>query len=259
MTPPSSTPTFDRTAEDLGNIVELGHVNVRVPDQSKAIAFYLMGLGLTRDPVPDGRAGQHVGQRRPRPVPSADARHRCGARHDRAGDAGPGRAAEAAGTAPRNTWKAPNSASARPVTRSKRPAPGATASACMRLTRHVSARCASACRMWSSTSRPAPTSPPSPSSMWRSWARSPALPAMSAAPYAWASTSAESKVIYRETTRADPGIRRPPHPDHAGRFLRPAQETAGAWADQRGKRPAPVPLPRHRRCRHQQAAVPDRA
>ena len=41
---------FDRTAEDLGNIVELGHVNVRVPDQSKAIAFYLMGLGLTRDP-----------------------------------------------------------------------------------------------------------------------------------------------------------------------------------------------------------------
>jgi predicted enzyme related to lactoylglutathione lyase len=45
-----STPTFDRTAEDLGNIVELGHVNVRVPDQSKAVAYYLMGLGLTRDP-----------------------------------------------------------------------------------------------------------------------------------------------------------------------------------------------------------------
>src|SRR3954449_6015147 len=44
------TPTFDRTAEDIGNIVELGHVNVRVPDQSKAIAFYIMGLGLTRDP-----------------------------------------------------------------------------------------------------------------------------------------------------------------------------------------------------------------
>jgi predicted enzyme related to lactoylglutathione lyase len=44
------TPMFDRTVEDLGNIVELGHVNVRVPDQSKAIAFYLMGLGLTRDP-----------------------------------------------------------------------------------------------------------------------------------------------------------------------------------------------------------------
>jgi len=45
-----TTPAFDRTAEDLGNIVELGHVNVRVPDQSKAVAYYIMGLGLTRDP-----------------------------------------------------------------------------------------------------------------------------------------------------------------------------------------------------------------
>jgi len=45
-----ATPVFDRTAEDLGNIVELGHVNVRVPDQAKAIAYYLMALGLTRDP-----------------------------------------------------------------------------------------------------------------------------------------------------------------------------------------------------------------
>jgi hypothetical protein len=43
-------PQFDRTVEDLGNVVELGHVNVTVPDQSKAIAYYLMGLGLTRDP-----------------------------------------------------------------------------------------------------------------------------------------------------------------------------------------------------------------
>ena len=46
----ATKPQFDRTAEDLGNIVELGHVNVTVPDQSKATAFYLMGLGLTRDP-----------------------------------------------------------------------------------------------------------------------------------------------------------------------------------------------------------------
>jgi len=45
-----SMPVFDRTQEDLGNIVELGHVNVRVPDQGKAVAFYIMGLGLTRDP-----------------------------------------------------------------------------------------------------------------------------------------------------------------------------------------------------------------
>lgn len=43
-------PVFDRTTEDVGNIVEFGHVNIRVPDQRLAILFYIMGLGLTRDP-----------------------------------------------------------------------------------------------------------------------------------------------------------------------------------------------------------------
>jgi len=42
--------TYDRTAEDLGNIVALEHVNVTVPDQEKATLFYINGLGLTRDP-----------------------------------------------------------------------------------------------------------------------------------------------------------------------------------------------------------------
>ena len=41
---------FDRTLEDLGNVVELGHVNVTVPDQRLATLFYISGLGLTRDP-----------------------------------------------------------------------------------------------------------------------------------------------------------------------------------------------------------------
>ena len=41
---------FDRRTEDIGNIVEFGHVNLRVPDQQLAIVFYVMGLGLTRDP-----------------------------------------------------------------------------------------------------------------------------------------------------------------------------------------------------------------
>ena len=41
---------FDRSTEDIGNIVEFGHVNIRVPDQQQALAFYVMGLGLTRDP-----------------------------------------------------------------------------------------------------------------------------------------------------------------------------------------------------------------
>lgn len=42
--------TYDRQREDVGNIVALEHVNVRVPDQSLATAFYVMGLGMTRDP-----------------------------------------------------------------------------------------------------------------------------------------------------------------------------------------------------------------
>ncbi len=46
----ATAPQFDRTVEDLGNIVELGHVNVTVPDQAIATAYYIMGLGLTRDP-----------------------------------------------------------------------------------------------------------------------------------------------------------------------------------------------------------------
>lgn len=45
-----TTKTFDRAAEDLGNIVALEHVNVQIPDQRLATLFYITGLGLTRDP-----------------------------------------------------------------------------------------------------------------------------------------------------------------------------------------------------------------
>ncbi|WP_418320981.1 VOC family protein [Piscinibacter sakaiensis] len=41
---------FDRRSQDVGNLVEFGHVNVRVPDQQQATLFYVSGLGLTRDP-----------------------------------------------------------------------------------------------------------------------------------------------------------------------------------------------------------------
>jgi len=41
---------FDRAAEDLGNIINLGHLNLTVPDQLTATTFYITGLGLTRDP-----------------------------------------------------------------------------------------------------------------------------------------------------------------------------------------------------------------
>ena len=42
--------TYDRATQDLGNIVALEHVNLAVPDQRAATAFYIMGLGFTRDP-----------------------------------------------------------------------------------------------------------------------------------------------------------------------------------------------------------------
>ena len=47
---PMRAPVFDRTTQDVGNIVEFGHVNTRVPDQRLATLFYISGLGLTRDP-----------------------------------------------------------------------------------------------------------------------------------------------------------------------------------------------------------------
>lgn len=40
----------DRAREDLGNVLALEHVNVRIPDQRLATIFYISGLGLTRDP-----------------------------------------------------------------------------------------------------------------------------------------------------------------------------------------------------------------
>lgn len=41
---------YDRTEEDLANVVGLEHVNVQVPDQRLATLFYITGLGFTRDP-----------------------------------------------------------------------------------------------------------------------------------------------------------------------------------------------------------------
>src|ERR1700674_4293258 len=41
---------YDRTAEDLGNLVGLEHVNLRINNQGLAQEFYLSALGLTRDP-----------------------------------------------------------------------------------------------------------------------------------------------------------------------------------------------------------------
>jgi catechol-2,3-dioxygenase len=41
---------YYRAAQDLGNIVGIGHVNVCITDQHLATNFYVTGLGYTRDP-----------------------------------------------------------------------------------------------------------------------------------------------------------------------------------------------------------------
>jgi hypothetical protein len=42
--------TYDRNAQDVGNIAGLEHVNVKIPSQQTATAFYVVGMGFTRDP-----------------------------------------------------------------------------------------------------------------------------------------------------------------------------------------------------------------
>ena len=42
--------TYDRTTDDVGNIILMEHVNVTIPSQELATLFYVAGLGLTRDP-----------------------------------------------------------------------------------------------------------------------------------------------------------------------------------------------------------------
>ena len=46
-------PTFDRAIEDVGNIQNMEHFNLTVPDQELAALFYVSGLGFTRDPYID--------------------------------------------------------------------------------------------------------------------------------------------------------------------------------------------------------------
>jgi hypothetical protein len=48
---------YDRAAQDIGNVVNLGHVNVCISDQHIATHYYVTGLGLTRDPYLNTGAG----------------------------------------------------------------------------------------------------------------------------------------------------------------------------------------------------------
>ncbi len=48
---------YDRAAEDLGNIVGIGHVNVCITDQHHGTDYYVTGLGYTRDPFLNTASG----------------------------------------------------------------------------------------------------------------------------------------------------------------------------------------------------------
>src|SRR5437764_344920 len=46
----AATATQDVAALDVGNVLLLEHLNMQVSDQLEATLFYIVGLGLTRDP-----------------------------------------------------------------------------------------------------------------------------------------------------------------------------------------------------------------
>ncbi len=50
MNAPEKLKQYDRTAQDVGNLVLLEHFNCVIDDQRLAVLFYIVGLGATRDP-----------------------------------------------------------------------------------------------------------------------------------------------------------------------------------------------------------------
>ena len=79
MNAPEKMKQFDRTTQDVGNIVLLEHWNVVINDQRLATLFYIVGLGGTRDPflfpgmenmwVNFGRTQVHMPSRGENPKP----------------------------------------------------------------------------------------------------------------------------------------------------------------------------------------------
>ena len=50
MNAPEKMKQYDRTTQDVGNIVHLEHFNCVIDDQRLAVLFYVVGMGGTRDP-----------------------------------------------------------------------------------------------------------------------------------------------------------------------------------------------------------------
>ena len=191
---------YDRSAEDLGNIVGLEHVNLLVPDQGLATLFYISGLGLTRDPylmTSVDNMWVNVGQQ---PVPPADRQGAEAARPHGAGDPRPRPAAEAAGEHEEAARAAPSSPSRSTTTTSRRPARGATSTSSTSR-RSASPAWCSACPMSSSTCR-------------RSTAKgiadfySKVLGTMTSVKddAAHVSVGYGQELVFRETDKTDPGL-----------------------------------------------------
>ena len=50
MSHPLPPPTTSAASDAFGSIIDIGHINLHVPSQATALAFYVDALGLTRDP-----------------------------------------------------------------------------------------------------------------------------------------------------------------------------------------------------------------
>ena len=247
---------YDRTTQDVGNIVALEHVNVRIPDQQLATLFYVVGLGLTRDPylmVGLENMWINIGQQQFH-LPT-------GAPQVLRGDVGlvipdfgelPGRLAM--------------------VQRHL----GATKFAYTVEDKHI--RVVSP---WGNVLR---CHPPGPAfgdmtlgmpyveflvepgtaegiaRFYREGLGAPALVARNGGGAAARITvGPQQELIFRESVGADPRLRRSPHPDLHLELLRPAPLARRAGARHRGEQLVPVPVPGHRRSGDRSGALHDRA
>ena len=249
---------YDRTVEDVGNIVTLEHVNTRVPDQQLATLFYATGLGLTRDPylmTGVGNMWMNVGRSQFH-LPTGKAQVLRG----HTALVLPNREALVRRLAAREAAARRHPLLVQGAQRVRRgDVPVGQPRALLRARPSASAACSSACPMWSSRCRPARRTA-SCASTARSWRRA-----------GGCGRGRGGAICARlGRRRPAPGLPRdgrssaPPFDGHhvaiyLADFSGPYRRLLEKRPRHRGKRPAPVPLRGHRRPRQRQGAVHSRA